>query len=67
MVNGNEYEIAFYDKCRLQQDIDNALSEFGKFVVPNLVVIPIVSMFEMKKAAESLVLLGEVSHLVARV
>lgn len=64
MGDGTRYPITFYDPVRLKQTLDDEVSSGSPFFTePGLVVIPVVNLENMQRAAGTLCEQGFFSHM----
>ena len=55
LCDGSRYPVVFYDPVRLQQDLDDEVAAGNPFIAePGMVVVPDVTLENMKKAVTKL-------------
>jgi len=64
-ASGKHYRLNFYDRVRLQQEIESQLQRGGVFFEPNLVVVGSVTRSDMERAADVLMRSGQAASLIA--
>ena len=63
-VDGQEYELTFFEPVRLGQEIESDISRAGMFFEPNVVVVPAITRDVIEHAAARLVKGGRLADLL---